>query len=133
MIISMMMSLPLQLAFEVSPCQTGAAFVILGVTSCIFWIPTCRCVDAVSNTGNNAAHDHFRHAERCDLNDSSNTHDRRAKKNAVLPTQWIADHANRYSAKETANVVDRCDCTNHRGFSVEGKLVEEVWSHNNTA
>ena len=50
-IISITINLPRQLAFEASPCQTGATAVN---ANHFLWILqlTCRCVDTVSYTGN---------------------------------------------------------------------------------
>lgn len=53
MIISMTISLPRQLALDVSPCQTGAGIISMGHLDSML-CRTSRSIDAVSYTSNNS-------------------------------------------------------------------------------
>lgn len=109
MIISMTMSLPLQLAFEVSPCQTGAVPVSVKMRV-MHALPTRRGIYSIANACNNSPNDHLGYIVRRDLDDSSNAHYRRSQEHGLFPTQRVTYANDGDRAEETPDIVDGRDC-----------------------
>ena len=77
------------------------------------------CVDAVTKTGDDAAHDHLRDAVRGDLEQGTDGHDCCSIDNRVLSTPFFSPDHGHDGSEETANVIDGRDGTEECCIVVE--------------
>lgn len=112
MIISMTMSLPRHEALDVSPCHTGAVDVFRPLprpaTILQWWFSLLKMAQKMAVDMVLPANNHLRHTVRGDLENGTDAHDSGPKKDALLPTERLADNDGRDGTEETSHVIESC-------------------------